>query len=134
MRERFVDPSVGWQLFDDTLSALATVADAGWRNAVLSNHVPELSELAAALGLSPQLDAIFTSALIGYNKPHPEAFRYALRQCRNPSDAWMVGDNPVADIAGAESVGLPAILVRTPGEAHHVAPGLNEAAAIILAT
>ncbi len=132
VRERFVDPSVGWQLFDDTLSALATVADAGWRNAVLSNHVPELPELAEALGLSSQLDAVFTSALIGYDKPHPEAFRFALRHCRNPSVAWMVGDNPVADVAGAESVGLPAILVRTPGEALHVTPGLNEAAAIIL--
>ena len=44
----------------------------------------------------------------------------------------MVGDNPVADVAGAESVGLPAILVPTAGDALHVAPGLHEAAAIIL--
>ena len=26
----------------------------------------------------------------------------------------MVGDNPIADVAGAERVGIPAILVRSP--------------------
>ncbi len=35
--------------------------------------------------------------------------------------AWMVGDNPEADVRGAEAVGLPAILVRGPkrGARHH---------------
>jgi ribonucleotide monophosphatase NagD (HAD superfamily) len=35
--------------------------------------------------------------------------------------AWMVGDNPKADVRGAEAVGLPAILVRGPkrGARHH---------------
>ena len=28
----------------------------------------------------------------------------------------MVGDNPVADVAGAEAVGIPAILVHSNGE------------------
>ncbi len=35
--------------------------------------------------------------------------------------AWMVGDNPEADVRGAEAVGLPAILIRSPkrGTRHH---------------
>jgi FMN phosphatase YigB (HAD superfamily) len=31
-----------------------------------------------------------------------------------PSEAWMVGDNVMADVLGAEAVGIPAVLVRRP--------------------
>ena len=58
---------------------------------------------------------MFSSALIGYDKPHPEAFRHALRACGNPARRWMVGANPVADVAGAEALGVPAVLIRSDG-------------------
>jgi putative hydrolase of the HAD superfamily len=58
---------------------------------------------------------VFSSALIGYDKPHPEAFRHALRACGEPARRWMVGDNPVADVRGAQTVGIPALLIRTEG-------------------
>jgi putative hydrolase of the HAD superfamily len=48
---------------------------------------------------------------MGYEKPHPEAFHLGLRGM-DASAAWMVGDNPVADVGGAEAVGIRAILVR----------------------
>jgi putative hydrolase of the HAD superfamily len=114
-RVRFVDGSVGWEVFDDTRPALQATADAGWRNVILSNHVPELPALVAALGLSDLVESVFTSAVIGYDKPHPEAFRLALRECGNPGRRWMVGDNPVADVAGAQALGIPAVLIRTEG-------------------
>ncbi len=115
LRARFVDGSVGWEVFDDTRPALRATADAGWRNVILSNHVPELEALVGALGLSDLVEAVFSSALIGYDKPHPEAFRHALRTCGDPAERWMVGDNPVADVAGAEALGIPAVLIRTEG-------------------
>ena len=31
-----------------------------------------------------------------------------------PTELWMVGDNPQADVIGAEQVGIPVILVRRP--------------------
>jgi putative hydrolase of the HAD superfamily len=114
-RTRFVDGTVGWEVFADTLPALRATADAGWRNVILSNHVPELAALVDALGLSDLVEDVFSSALIGYDKPHPEAFRHALRMCGDPQRRWMVGDNPVADVAGAEALGIPAVLVRTEG-------------------
>jgi putative hydrolase of the HAD superfamily len=95
-------------------------------NAILSNHVPELPELVGALGIAPYVDAVFTSALTGFEKPHPEAFRYALRAFGDPQHVWMVGDSPTADVQGAEALGLRAILVR--GEA------VAEAAAVIAAS
>ena len=82
---------------------------------ILSNHVPELPALVAALGLDDLVESIFTSAVIGYDKPHPEAFRHALRASGDPASRWMVGDNPVADVAGAEALGIPAVLIRTAG-------------------
>jgi len=114
-RARFVDGSVGWEAFADSRPALAATAQAGWRNVILSNHVPELAGLVDALGLADLVEEIFTSALIGYDKPHPEAFRHALRACGEPARRWMVGDNPVADVAGAQALGIPALLIRTEG-------------------
>jgi len=132
VRERFIDGSRGWQAFEDTAPALAAASDAGWRNVVLSNHVPELSSLVVALGLDELIEEVFTSALIGYEKPHPEAFRLVLRACGSPDRVWMIGDNIEADVRGAEAVGVPAILVRTPGDGVRRADGLDEAVALIL--
>lgn len=133
LRERFIDHTVAWRLFDDTIPALEALRGAGWRTAVLSNHVPELGELVEGLGIAGLLDAVFSSALIGYEKPHPEAFAHALRACGSPEEVWMVGDNPVADVAGAEALGIPAVLVRGAGEgARRHARGLGGAVEIVL--
>jgi putative hydrolase of the HAD superfamily len=135
-RARFTDPAIAWALFDDTVPTLTAMAEAGWTNAILSNHVPELAELVAGLGLDTHVDRVFTSALVGYDKPNPAIFRHALRAYGDPEDAWMIGDNPIADIAGAEAVGMHAILVRTPAtdRTHNHAPGLSQASELILAT
>jgi putative hydrolase of the HAD superfamily len=133
VRPRFTDASHGWRLFDDTRAALATTAAGGWRNAVLSNHVPELEQLAGALGLAGLAEPVLTSGRIGYEKPHPEAFRHALRACGAPGTIWMVGDNPVADVGGAEALGIPAILIRTEGDVRRRAPDALAAARMIVA-
>ncbi|HXD53453.1 MAG TPA: HAD family hydrolase [Solirubrobacteraceae bacterium] len=133
VRERFVDGARAWHLFDDTRAALSRVREAGRQNVVVSNHVPELDRLVAALGLDDLLDDVFSSALTGYEKPHPEAFRTALRGRAGSGDAWMVGDNPHADVAGAEAIGIPAILVRTAGGCRHTAPDAAAAAELLLA-
>jgi putative hydrolase of the HAD superfamily len=132
VRERFVDGSRVWRLFDDSADALRTTAAAGWRNAILSNHVPELHGLVVALGLDELVEEVFSSAATGYEKPHPEAFRLALRVCGEPAERWMVGDNPRADVAGAEALGIPAILIRTDAPAPRRAPDAAAAAALIL--
>jgi putative hydrolase of the HAD superfamily len=126
-RARYIDPSVGWRLFDDTVPALTRLAGLGWRHTVLSNHVPELAQIVAGLGLDRYVDAVVCSAVTGYEKPHPEAFAQALRLRRNGEAVWMVGDNEAADIDGARAAGLPAILVRGDGM------GLLDAADTIVA-
>lgn len=109
----YVDPGVGWALFDDTLSALERLSQAGWAHAILSNHVPELRQIVAALGLDEVVELISCSAETGYEKPHARAFASVLDPLR-PAEVWMIGDNVVADVLGAEALGIPAVLVRRP--------------------
>jgi putative hydrolase of the HAD superfamily len=133
-RTRFVDPAHGWAVFDDVIPVLSGLRDEGWRHAIVSNHVPELPALAASLGLADLIDTIHTSAATGFEKPHPVAFELALEAAGHPRTVWMVGDNPVADVRGAQLLGIPAILVRTAqAGAGWPAVDLHEAAAIIRA-
>ncbi len=111
-RHQFVDVSA-WSLYPDTLSVLKQLSHAGWRHAIVSNHVPELGQILGGLGLDAFVEHVVCSALTGYEKPHPESFRNALHLTGDPDLVWMVGDNPVADVRGAEAVGIPAIQVRT---------------------
>jgi putative hydrolase of the HAD superfamily len=112
-RRLYVDPSVGWALFGDTLPTLERLAEAGWTHTILSNHVPELRQIVAGLGLGEVVAAISCSAETGYEKPHPDSYASLLDDLR-PTEVWMVGDNVVADVLGAEAVGIPAVLVRRP--------------------
>ena len=112
VRKRVTDPH-NYRLFDDTIPALEQLTDAGWDHAVLSNHVPELAQLVAGVGLGGYVTHVVCSAETGYEKPHPEAFLVALERTGDPTHVWMVGDDPEADVRGAEAVGIPAILVRT---------------------
>ena len=108
--------------------------DAGDETAVppLRLHARPVRRLVGRDTLAPHLDHVLTSARTGYEKPHPRAFRLALAAAGDPREAWMVGDNAHADVGGAESVGLPAILVRADGPARLRADGLAGAAALIL--
>ncbi len=111
-RERFVDPS-SWRVFDDVPVVLADLARAGWRHIIVSNHVPELPAITRRLGLGDVVTTIVNSAACGYEKPHPEIFSVARKVAGHAEALWMVGDNPVADIAGAANAGIDGILVRT---------------------
>jgi putative hydrolase of the HAD superfamily len=103
-----------WHVFPDTIATLDRLAGDGWRHVILSNHVPELADLVTALGFADRFQAILTSAATGYEKPHEQAFALGREALGNPDLVWMVGDNPVADVYGAERLGIPAALVRRP--------------------
>lgn len=113
VRHMYIDPA-GFTLYGDTVETLRYFYKKGWSNIILSNHVPELSEIVDGIGIGELIDHCITSARIGYEKPNKESFQIALEIANNPEEAWMVGDNRVADIEGAEAVGLKAILVRQP--------------------
>ena len=100
-----------WFLYADVIPTL-TMLMQEWEHVILSNHVPELPAIVDALGLNTYIQTTFSSASLGYEKPHPQAFELALASLGHPSTVWMIGDNVEADILGAEARGIPAILVR----------------------
>lgn len=109
VRQQYCEAS-RWTVYPDAIPALQLLASAGIGMKVLSNHVPELDTIIAGLGLDEHLEEIITSGRSGIEKPHPDAFRGALRSV--PADrAWMIGDDPIADQDGAIAVGLNALLV-----------------------
>lgn len=86
--------------------------------------------MVAGLGLSDRFDLVLSSATIGFEKPHPEAFARALVELSHPDTVWMVGDSPQADIAGAAQ-GIPGVLVRRSEPGMVAAPDLLAASEII---
>jgi len=111
VRNVYADPSA-WRLFDDTRPMLRELAGSGWSHCLLSNHVPELPLILSHLGVLEQFAVMVNSAEIGYEKPHPEAFKHLLDELRQPEVVWMIGDSYEADILGAEALGIEGILAR----------------------
>ena len=111
VRAKYIDPA-GFVVYDDSVPTLRELTRRGWRHFILSNHVHELPEIVDALGLRSLVEEVITSASVGYEKPNPEIFRLALEMAGSPAVSWMVGDNVVADVMGAEAAGIRAVLVR----------------------
>ena len=80
------------------------------------------------LGLSPYLNGMTVSALVGKEKPHPELFHIARESAGFPQTAVMIGDNPNADIKGGQAAGMKTILVHRegPSEADGVCTSLSQ--------
>jgi putative hydrolase of the HAD superfamily len=99
-------------VFEDVVPVLTRLSALQWQHIVLSNHVPELPQLVERLGLGRHFEAVHTSAHTGVEKPNPEAFLRVAATLPVGATIWMIGDNPLADVQGAEAAGIPAILVR----------------------
>ncbi len=113
VRAAYCNPS-RWRVYDDVVPTLATLTSQGWRHVILSNHVPELPLIVAALGLAGYFDDILTSAETGVEKPNALAFATILDRLPSGSTAVMIGDSYDADVAGARNASIDAILVRRP--------------------
>lgn len=110
-RERYLTLSK-WRLYDDTVFCLDAAVGKGYTNVILSNHVPELEEMVKALGIRDYFAKVYTSALMGYEKPNRKIFEKALSELEDIESATMIGDNYTADVQGARNAGIDAILVR----------------------
>lgn len=114
VRERYLKPA-RWKLYDDATPALSLLSKSGYRQVILSNHVPELQQLLSGLGIASFFEQVFNSATSGIEKPHPAAFLAVKAAYPEVSRFVMIGDSLTADVSGAETVGIPAVLVRSTG-------------------
>jgi putative hydrolase of the HAD superfamily len=61
-------------------------------------------------GLNPYFQNVIISEDVGFNKPHPNVFQYAINKANaSLEESIMIGDSLEADIYGAQQFGMEAI-------------------------
>lgn len=99
------------------------------RLAAVSNFTGNLEPCLEELGLLRHFHAVVDSGRFGVAKPDERIFLEALRATGAERDsAWMVGDNPEADIRPALRLGLSACWIAP--EARPLPPGVTPTARI----
>jgi HAD superfamily hydrolase (TIGR01509 family) len=84
--------------------------------AVISNADGKIEDLLQRCGIGQCFHTITDSGLVGYEKPHPEIFRHALKSMNAaPEESLYVGDVYSVDYLGATGAGLQAVLMDVPG-------------------
>lgn len=102
-------------LAEETADALAAARDAGWLLAIVTNgRGPQQLAKIRNTGLDALVDGWVISEDIGVKKPDPVIFAAAAEHVGAGLDgAWMIGDSPRADIAGAHALGLRSVWIGT---------------------
>jgi HAD superfamily hydrolase (TIGR01509 family) len=84
--------------------------------AVISNADGKIEDVLRRRGIARCFRTITDSGLVGYEKPHPEIFRHALKSMNAaPEQSLYVGDVYSVDYLGATSAGMQAVLMDVPG-------------------
>jgi putative hydrolase of the HAD superfamily len=98
-----------WALEADSLPTLQKLEQSGYRLGLISNagDDQDVQNLVRGFGIQRYFDFILTSAACSYRKPHRRIFELALANWYLlPEEAVMVGDSLIADIQGAQNVGM----------------------------
>lgn len=101
-------------LFADAITTLEAVRSAGYATALITNGPQRMQrDKIAKFALEPYFDVIVIEGEFGKGKPEREVFLHALEHLKlAPHEAWHIGDNLYADIAGAQSVGVHATWIH----------------------
>lgn len=111
VRSLILDPG-RYTVYADAHDTLRRCIDLGYENHLLSNNYPELEELLDALELAAYFKSCVVSGCVGFDKPRPEIFACAKKAAGEPELCVMVGDNPIADIAGGRQAGMFTVLAH----------------------
>ncbi len=107
-----------WRLFPDALATLTVLRRRGLALGLVTNGDATMQrEKIARWQLAPFFDVVVIEGEFGCGKPDPRVFRHALETLAiEPAEAWMVGDNLVWDVEGAQRVGVRAAWVDRAGQ------------------
>jgi putative hydrolase of the HAD superfamily len=84
--------------------------------AVISNADGRIEDVLQKCEIARCFRTITDSGLFGYEKPHPEIFRQALKSMDAvPEESLYVGDVYSVDYVGATGAGMQAVLMDVPG-------------------
>ena len=110
--DEFGDPE-RWRAYDDVRPALVRLKEErDLKLGVISNWDQRLEPLLDGMGLGELFDTVLSSAVVGLHKPDPRIFKLACdRLGVEPEFSVHVGDHHYADVLGARSVGMTAVLI-----------------------
>ncbi len=108
----YFETAAPWQVYDDTLNSLQRWQAMNIQLGVISNFDSRLYRVLNVLGLAGYFQSVTISTEVGAAKPSAKIFQTALAKhdCV-AQQAWHIGDSEVEDYAGAQSVGIRAILI-----------------------
>lgn len=100
-------------LAETTRQALTTALADGWTCVIVTNgRTVQQETKIRKTGLDRLVQGWVISEHVGHRKPGPEIFQAASEAVGVPlSGAWIIGDSPHADIAGANALGLRSVWV-----------------------
>ena len=105
--------TAGFTCEQPVVDALAAARAAGWSIAIVTNGWwPQTGKIDAA-GLGHRVDAVCISGIEDVWKPDPRLLEIAAARCGCELEgAWMIGDNPHADIGAAHAAGIDSVWLR----------------------
>lgn len=112
----FSDITLWSRVLPETPPFLAKLRAQGFYLGVISNSIGTMEQQLGRVNLAHFFDAIFDSALVGVEKPHPEIFRVALERAGvKAGETVFVGDTNATDMGGAHLAGLRGVLIDRVG-------------------
>jgi HAD superfamily hydrolase (TIGR01549 family) len=97
---------------EETIAGLQHLRQAGYRLGIATNGGARQLDKIRACGLKGLVDAICVSQMVGAAKPDPRIFQAVAEGCGvSLDDAWVVGDRPETDIAGAVAIGARSVWI-----------------------
>ena len=107
----------GWLVpRDGALETLRELGRRGIGRGLLSVCSEEVATLWDETAFSGLFESTVFSCSVGLAKPDPRIYRLACQELGvEPADAIFVGDGANDELAGAERVGMRAVLIHTPG-------------------
>jgi HAD superfamily hydrolase (TIGR01662 family) len=112
-----------FEMYDDVEPVLRVLVERGYTIGAISNSHRSLDAFCEHFSLRGLIQATVSSFEHGYLKPHPSIFEEALaRAGAEAARSMMVGDSVKADVAGALTAGMRAVLLRRSGDVPHDVP------------
>lgn len=100
---------------DGAVEALDNMRALGLRLAVVTNGIADTQrEKLDRFGLTERFEHIFIDTEIGYSKPDPRIFEYALDKMQlQAEDVWMIGDNIRWDVGGPQALKIAGVWINS---------------------
>lgn len=97
----------------ETIAGTHLLRQAGHKVGIATNGGARQIDKIKACRLDELVDAVCVSRLVGFAKPDPRIFQVLADRCGTSLEgAWVVGDRPDSDIAGAISIGARSVWIR----------------------